>query len=693
MDELVEAIEVLCTFADTVDLPAYSISHIAAASDSLEHVCISATKDIASIMLVLLSWMNYEAIKIATDIQGSEVPEDRAVEDSGAVEVKRQQLTYLNEAIISVRDKFSDVLCTLMAPRGLDNASVEQESSLFEVCLGRDAFHLAADLRMLFPLKVKEYKNCNELAFSASQALLGCMRKVFEQEGQRKKEVVAESKHVAIRDAAVKYFVSDILFPHMQVLLFDVGNLNRRQAAALVYYVLDDSEVVSEVVRYFLKSLKDSDFVKYLEVQMVALKGMFGELVAKPVQRRLDGDVDQDLQLEEEGLESVDQLAKKLSMSLGIAKLQDAALAAMVNFFKAGLEFGLSARCNFAFVDCLSPYLRLLTNAAVASIADHAALLFKVQCASVAEEIAEAVRMRDDEGVAPERDLGKVADFVERIRGQGQDAPPRRAGKGRVSLPRKKAAAAKGRRKKEEDNVEADEDEEEQEVGRRSTAPRRAKASVTAQRRSNSSATFLDRVDERDDEAEDIDDEEEEVEEVHVERSKAAKRKMKAVPESDDNGSFVEEDLEISHSEGVQFGRSLFQHATQMQSQSQIIATSSHRGNRAPDRDSVHEVRKVQTFATGLDIQDDDDDDNNNNMDVSYNSANSHRVETATYSRKRSLSVSASQPRAVSFDNAPEEVEEEDDEEGEGVQDTQMSAEDYDALADLDNIPSRRRLR
>lgn len=683
MDELVETIEVLCSFAETVDLPAYSISHIAAASDSLEHVCISATKDIASIMLVLLSWMNCEAIKIAKDVQDSEAPDDGTVEDGAAVEEKRKQLTYLNEAIISVRDKFSDVLCTLMAPRGLENATAEQESSLFEVCLGRDAFHLAADLRMLFPLKVKEYRNCNELAFSASQALLGCMRKVFEQEGQRKKEVIAESKHAAVKDAAVKYFVTDILFPHMQVLLFDVGNLNRRQAAALVYYVLDDSEVVSEVVRYFLKSLKDSDFVKYLEVQMVALKGMFGELIAKPVQRRLDGDVDQDLELEEEGLERIDQLAKKLSMSLGIAKLQDATLAAMVNFFKAGLEFSLTARCNFAFVDCLSPYLRLLTNAAVASVADYAFLLFKVQFTSVAEEIAEAVRMRDDEGVAPERDLGKVTDFIERIR--GQEAPSRRAGKGRVSLPRKKAAAAKGRKKRDEEAG-----EEEEEVERRSGAPRRAKASVSAQtqRRSNSSATFLDRVDEREDEAEDIDDEE--AEEVEGEMdlravSKAAKRKMKAVPESDDNASFVEEDLEISHSEGVQFGRSLFLHATQTQSQSQIIAPS-HRSNRAVD--STVEVRRAQTFATGLDIQDDEDD---NNMDVSYNSANSHRVETATYSRKRSLSVSASQPRAVSYDDGR--GEEEDDEEQEEVPDTQGSAEDYGALADLDNIPSRRRLR
>jgi hypothetical protein len=172
--------------------------------------------------------------------------------------------------------------------------------------------------------------------------------------------------------------------------------------------------------------------------------------------------------------------------------------------------------------------------------------------------------------------------------------------------------------------------------------------------------------------------------------SKAAKRKMKAVPESDDNASFVEEDLEISHSEGVQFGRSLFLHATQSQSQSQIIAPS-HRSNRAPD--STLEVRRAQTFATGLDIQDDEDD--NNNMDVSYNSANSHRVETATYSRKRSLSVSASQPRAVTFDDGrgEEQDEEEDYEEQEAVPDTQGSEEDYGALADLDNIPSRRRLR
>ena len=672
MDELVEVMEVLCNFADTVDLPVYSTTHITASTDSLEHVSISATKDTASIMLVLLSWMNYEAIKIAKDIDDNEaldtVAEDRTIANGIALEAKREQLSYLNEAIISVRDKFSDVLCTLMAPRGLENPIAEQDSSLFEVCLGREAFHLAADLRMLFPLKVKEYKNCDGLAFSATQALLGCMRKVFEQEGKRQKEVIAESKHLAVKDAAVKYFVTDILFPHMQVLLFDVANLNRRQAAALVYYVLDDSEVVSEVVRYFLKSLKDSDFVKYLEVQMVALKGMFSELIAKPIQRRLDGDVDQDLELEEEGMERIDQLAKKLSMSMGIAKLQDTALASMVNFFKAGLEFSLSARCNFAFVDCLMPYLRLLTNEAVASVAEYAVLLFKTQFATVAEEMTEAVRMRDDEGVVPERDLGKVADFVERIR--GRDAPSRRAGKARASLPRKKAAATK-RRQKEEDEEEADEDG----VDRKGGSQRRAQA----QRRSNGSTkstTFLDRVEELEGDAEEI--EEEEEDDVRF-VSKATKKKAKALPESEDNGSFVEEDLDMAHSEGVQFGRSLFLRATQTQSQSQIIPSSYRR---SPAKAIVPEVRRAQTFVTGLDIQDDDD----NNMDVSYNSTSGRRVETTTYSRKRSLSVPASQSRVLSPDDKPRG---EDDE----VEATQDSAEGYGALSDLDNIPSRRRLR
>jgi hypothetical protein len=57
--------------------------------------------------------------------------------------------------------------------------------------------------------------------------------------------------------------------------MYDVENLNRRQAAAVLCYYVDPSPIVQEAVKCLMKSLKEKDIVKYLEVQMVALKSVF----------------------------------------------------------------------------------------------------------------------------------------------------------------------------------------------------------------------------------------------------------------------------------------------------------------------------------------------------------------------------------------------------------------------------------
>ena len=669
-DELVEVVEVVNSFADSLESEAFSFSHFEEMEGTLEHTCITAGRDAVSTLMILLTWLNRDAVSVAQSIYAKESPDKFLLKDveasaEGPEEVGelRKELSTICDSVVSVRDKFVDVLLTLMAPEEgkspEEGGEVRGSLSSFTVSLQREAFRLAADLRIMFPAKVKAYHDVAALAYSASQTLLGYMRKVFETEGRRIREVTANSKSAAQTDLAVRAFADEILIPLMQVLLADIEHLNRRQAASLVHYIADEHEVISEIVKHFIKRVKEVDYVKYLEIQMVALKGLFAELVGKPSQRRsqLRDDEEtneaEDEQAEAEGREEVDIFVKKLSASMGIAKLQDEPLAAMVNFFKAGLDFAFSERWNLGFVNCLFPYLRFLPNENLQSVAEYAAVLLETDFVSLAEDLEEARRIRDEEGEQSENDLSAVLDFLDKIRGTS-DIRGQRLKRGRqLSSPsatasrKKKPAKAGGAGKK-----------------RPKLVTEAGETTATTRRRSSRGKpisqldSVLEQNEEEDDEQNDLD-------------ADAEGDEVMDVAEDEQ----LEEAVIKATSESVPLEKSRFLRSTQSQSQS--------RSQSLPAKFKGNEQRAA--YAIGLDIQDDDESEGQRKEDALKEREKLERADEssrnslglgfgtgATYSRKRPLSTS-------SLHQDP----------------SQISAEvdDVDSLADLDTIPSRRRLR
>lgn len=139
---------------------------------------------------------------------------------------------------------------------------------------------------------------------------------------------------------------------------------NRRQSAAVLRYFTENAKVSVDVVKAFSRHMKNETPVRYLEVQMTALRQQFnsilalkGELLALSSSKD-DEDSRQELQ------ESVDvseaqlkELAKKLSQSLGVGKIAPGLRAPFFRFLCEGVRYSLERREQFAFLEPLRSYL------------------------------------------------------------------------------------------------------------------------------------------------------------------------------------------------------------------------------------------------------------------------------------------------------------------------------------------------
>ena len=198
------------------------------------------------------------------------------------------------------------------------------------------------------------------------------MERVFSAEDIRIKSTLAglgESERDVIESEKLsRQLVENLLCP-LSGSMYDIDNLNRRQAAALMSYIVDPSSDVQKVVRSWIKTLKDKNIGKYLEAILVALKKSYEEKVrpliaqhrAAVEQFGVDDEDDEDYPaaLQEEG-EALVHFAQKLAQSLGVGKAKGATKEFLVMFFKVGIAYALQEVDNGGFLDLLDPFLRLL---------------------------------------------------------------------------------------------------------------------------------------------------------------------------------------------------------------------------------------------------------------------------------------------------------------------------------------------
>lgn len=139
---------------------------------------------------------------------------------------------------------------------------------------------------------------------------------------------------------------------------------NRRQSAAVLRYFTENTKHSVDIVKAFSKYVKNETPVRYLEVQMTALRQQYNSILA--LKDELDAvttsnddeDARQELQETVEHSEAqLKDLAKKLSQSLGVGKISTSLRAPFFRFLCEGVRFSLERREHFAFLDPLRPYL------------------------------------------------------------------------------------------------------------------------------------------------------------------------------------------------------------------------------------------------------------------------------------------------------------------------------------------------
>ena len=208
-------------------------------------------------------------------------------------------------------------------------------------------------------------------------------------------------------DSLSQALASTLLTPLGYSLMYDIEHLNRRQAAAVLCYCLNPHEAVQDAVKVLIKALRDGDIVKYLEVQMVALKGMFLEHVVSRLREKQqnedEGVYEDDIDAEEivnrtidQGYDYVDKLAKKLVGTMGVGKAKDDALSATLNFFRAGIDLALSQPFHCGFFYALECYVRLLPATNLKNILEY--LDEKLAARGDNDELAQAVYDNDARG-------------------------------------------------------------------------------------------------------------------------------------------------------------------------------------------------------------------------------------------------------------------------------------------------------
>lgn len=293
----------------------------------------------------------------------------------------------IEDRAVAVRGKLLDLL-----QRCLDlglNESLGRESApaaVYEkICfLRRETFRVIGDLRILF--SNMNAGGSRSLAWSPPMEMVQSMRGVFDAEvAQLQNQLAAcgDAKDPKRISEVSSLLTEGLLYPLSQVMVIDVENLNRRQGAAILNFIVHESEGVTELVKIWTKKLKDRDPIKYLEVQMVALKNSYSENVYKHMSflKEADqiesqanfstADVEQLEAALDAGSEVMHQFGKAISQTLGVGKLKSESAQALVRFFKAGIDFAFTEPETLAFLSVMEIYLRFLTNNLQAEVADY----------------------------------------------------------------------------------------------------------------------------------------------------------------------------------------------------------------------------------------------------------------------------------------------------------------------------------
>jgi hypothetical protein len=306
------------------------------------------------------------------------VRNDTSDVDKSVMSKSEEDLQSNVDRIISIRDSLTEMLLQWMTLDVNTTINAENIENILRN-IRSEAFRILNDLRLLFPVKEQNHEIVSSLAWTPGQEVFQGMKSVFDAETKRIKDKLSELSDTdsdkMAADELSKELIDKVLCPLGQSMIYDINNVNRRQAAAILIYLIDEHSDVQNMVKCWIKKLKEQSIVKYLEIQMVALKSFFIDKILSIIeQSNNDENNDDELDIESmisEEMNSLILFSNKLVQSMGVGKCKGEVEIGLVNFFHAVIDYSMSHSNNFYMFASLETYVKLLSNNAMNEISEY----------------------------------------------------------------------------------------------------------------------------------------------------------------------------------------------------------------------------------------------------------------------------------------------------------------------------------
>ncbi|KAK1937725.1 Cohesin subunit SA-3 [Phytophthora citrophthora] len=279
----------------------------------------------------------------------------------------------------------------------MEEAEFEDEGTISFVREAQQfAFLTFCDVRCLFIEKFQEAKApYSALDWALPKVLVFLTQMHFEREMDNAEEeepefeddmaendpVVAKEKADAMREWGEKQQrKAELLVALGRVSLCNPSK--KHQAASVLQYFTSSGKSSVEVVKAFGKQVKTDAPVRYLEIQMTALRQMFSSILVwkqdiETAQASRNNNDDEAAELEELRLkvesseQDLKELAKRLSQSLGVGKIPLSLRAPFLRFVREGVRYAMEHPTQFEFLETMRIYMGHLDNSSLAQLREY----------------------------------------------------------------------------------------------------------------------------------------------------------------------------------------------------------------------------------------------------------------------------------------------------------------------------------
>lgn len=279
--------------------------------------------------------------------------------------------TILEEALISVLQMHleKNSLASTISPNGndavdcLDPTEITMDGDIGVYVRDSQAiaFQVYCDVRCLLVEKFQDLPEpyaTLEWVLPKLLVLLSqmCFENLMEADEPDKEDEVI----VASDEGGLGSSKADVLISLGKASICNPGS--KRQAAAILRYLTGSDDKSLEAVKAFCKYFRNNTPIRFLEIQMTALRQLFTTLlIMQDELKQQESGQEEDVEDLQANIIALDQelkdLSKKLSQSLGVGKIAPSLTASFFRFLCEGIRYALEDHRNFGFLECLRPYL------------------------------------------------------------------------------------------------------------------------------------------------------------------------------------------------------------------------------------------------------------------------------------------------------------------------------------------------